>query len=121
PMPDSLVKSLESSTSALAGSQAAQHSVRSSALAALVKAVEATIADASHSACFTTDFMPHLPFAKPVRMTGFKSSLRPFLQGENAAARWPARCLVFCLVGQNLLNTASRIRCCGAIRDAAPG
>src|SRR5262249_49808009 len=47
-----------------------------------VKAVDATTADASHSACFTTDFMPHLPFAKPVRMTGFKSSLRPSSRAE---------------------------------------
>src|SRR5215217_980711 len=74
PMPVSLVKSLDSSTSALAGSQAAQHSVRSSACATFETAADAVIAEASPNASFKLDFMPssHLrnapgwPFQEPL-------------------------------------------------------
>src|SRR6185369_16822469 len=106
PMPVSLVKSLDSSTSALAGSQAAQHSVRSSACAAFETAVDATTAEASPNAIFKLDFMPssHLRNAPGRRFQEPSTSL---LRGPNMAAPERGRCLVICLVMQFLLNNAS--------------
>src|SRR5262245_11096215 len=56
-VPDAAVNSFESSTSAFAGSQAAQQSVRSSALAVVEMAVDASSAAARPKVALDVDFI----------------------------------------------------------------